>query len=327
MHDLAFSEAAPSCEWTDASRKFELHIDPDVIAPLGAVPRHGLETSGVLLGRAEPGRNGTTFWVEGFRPVDSDQRLREEIRRNGSACLGIYRCEMRLEKLQSDRQDVKAFERCFEAGSAVFLMIVPGLHKAAVFTRVTRKLKCIGEFALPGLFLRLPGRGGPIRSRRSRPITPPEREIPELAPPPKTGFANKFALKFGIAAAALGLLFLGAAGSNFAPSLRPYLPKEAASASFVDLKVQPVGSSLLLTWFPNSSALRNSTRVILHIQDGAYRSDRELTASEFHKGSLAYAAKNGQVIFRMDAYSAQPNATGTIQVISAHPAPAAPHTH
>src|SRR5712671_4417364 len=78
----AVSISQPLCEWAESSRRFAIHISPDVIGRLGTeswvafkrVPRRGLEIGGVLIGHVDSQDDSTTFWIEGFAPVESEHR-------------------------------------------------------------------------------------------------------------------------------------------------------------------------------------------------------------------------------------------------------------
>ena len=58
------------------------------------------------------------------------------------------------------------------------------------------------------------------------------------------------------------------------------------------------------------------THAVLHIKDGETQLDRTLTASELNTGSVAYQPKNADVDFALDVYSADPHATGAVQVMN-----------
>jgi hypothetical protein len=122
--------------------------------------------------------------------------------------------------------------------------------------------------------------------------------------------------------ALISILFFGVAASG----LIAFFPRPGAhdpsAPRFVDLKVQPAGSTLRLVWDPNSLPLRGAARVVLHVQDGSYQSDKDLAISEVRSGSTTYEPRSDEVFFRIDAYSAPPNATGSVRVINypRHPA-------
>jgi S1-C subfamily serine protease len=54
----------------------------------------------------------------------------------------------------------------------------------------------------------------------------------------------------------------------------------------------------------------------LHVEDGDYRRDRDLAASEVRSGSTTYQARTDEVLLRIDAYSSAPSAFGSVRVIS-----------
>jgi hypothetical protein len=164
------SATQPFCVWSQASRKFAIHISAEVIGSLGTeslvalkrVPRRGLETGGILLGRTEFRDTTTTFWIEGFVPIESEHRfgpsyllsdsdvahLQAELARNGTATLGIYRSQTRSEQLAIEDADVGLFERCFGVTDNLFLMLAPAARMGAFYFREGGNLKCVHQFAL-----------------------------------------------------------------------------------------------------------------------------------------------------------------------------------
>ncbi len=162
------SATQPFCVWTQGSRNFVVHIPVEVIANLGTeslvafkrVPRRGLETGGILLGRTEFRDDTTTFWIEGFAPIESEHRfgpsyvfsdsdlahLQAELTKNGSASLGIYRSQTRSERLAIEDADVALFEKCFGQADILFLMLAPVLRTGAFFFRADGDLTCVHQF-------------------------------------------------------------------------------------------------------------------------------------------------------------------------------------
>ena len=75
-------ESSAICVWTDGPHKFAIHMAPEVIGGLGTesrmafkrVPRRGLEIGGILLGRRCSDGDVTTFWIDGFQPIESEHR-------------------------------------------------------------------------------------------------------------------------------------------------------------------------------------------------------------------------------------------------------------
>jgi hypothetical protein len=164
------SAAQPFCVWAQASRTFAIHIPAEVIGSLGTeslvalkrVPRRGLETGGILLGRTEFRDDTTIFWIEGFAPIESEHRfgpsyvlsdsdfahLQTELTRNGVASLGIYRSQTRSEQLAIQDADAGLFEKCFGVSDNLFLMLAPVPRIAAFFFREDGNLKCVHQFPL-----------------------------------------------------------------------------------------------------------------------------------------------------------------------------------
>jgi hypothetical protein len=160
----------PICVWTQGSQKFAIQAHPDVLARLAMevrvafkrVPRRGLEVGGILLGRTEQRDGITTFWMEGFEPIDSEHRsgpsyilsepdlvlLREALTRKGAASIGIFRSQTRSQQLLLEEADGKLFESCFAGDDALFLLACPVAARAAFFVRDDGEMKCVYEFGL-----------------------------------------------------------------------------------------------------------------------------------------------------------------------------------
>ena len=329
----------PFCVWTDASKTFTLYLAPGVIRRLGMecsiafekVPRRGLEIGGILLGRTETEGNATTVWVDGFRAVESEHRsgpsyllsesdlvrLQEEIGRCGGGCVGIFRSQTRTKQLTADTADTRVFEQCFPGGAALFLMVAPALSRGAFFGRQDGDLKCVHELALPQT---LPS--GIARAVRTPRDFHPERSRIRALPPIPTSpvettgrfFSSKW--RGWYAAALIAMLALGASVNGLADLVHRQASRRESASKVIELKVQPAGSLLRVMWDPNSVGLRRAAQVVLHVQDGDYRSDRELAASELRTGSITYQPRSDEVLFRMDAYPAPPIAAGSVRVIN-----------
>jgi hypothetical protein len=164
------SASQPFCVWAQASRNFAIHVPAEVIGSLGTeslvafkrVPRRGLETGGILLGRTESQGDTTTFFVEGFAPIESEHRfgpsyvlsdsdfahLQTELIRNGTASIGIYRSQTRAEQLEIQDADAGLFEKCFGVSDALFLMLAPLSRTGAFYFREDGSLKCVHQFAV-----------------------------------------------------------------------------------------------------------------------------------------------------------------------------------
>ena len=65
--------------------------------------------------------------------------------------------------------------------------------------------------------------------------------------------------------------------------------------------------------------MRTATRAVVHIDDGDHKTYRDLAPSEFTAGSFTYEPRSSEVTFRLDVYSAKPNASGSILAINLFP--------
>jgi hypothetical protein len=385
MADAPSSAGQPICIWSQASRNFEIHIEPEVIGRLGTeslvafkrVPRRGLEIGGILLGRTEIGEDTTTFLIEGFQPIESEHRsgpsyvlsdsdfaaLQTALTKNGTACLGVYRSQTRSDQLAIQNSDIELFERCFGPGDALFLMLAPLPGTGGFFYRADGKLRCVYEFALVSSLSSVTTRPGHTSSQmRIRPQSSPTTLVlsnakhldaqdaenalslsGELSEPSsqvvplssefgagnitsKSGHSvgQNSGWKIGMFVLAVITLLVLTAGV-FSDSFRHVLSPDRRGPQFLHLTVQREGPSLRLLWDRNSSTLRSASRAVLHIRDGDHQSDRDLTPSELSGGVLTYEPKSSEVTFRLEAYSTEPNAIGSIQVMFPEsPIPQAP---
>ncbi|MCU1339323.1 MAG: hypothetical protein JWO19_4904, partial [Bryobacterales bacterium] len=374
----------PMCVWTEDSRKFAIHLHPEVIGRLATeswvafkrVPRRGLEIGGILLGHIDSQDDTTNFRIAGFEPVESEHRsgpsyvlsesdfghLQKALTKNGTSTIGVYRSQTRSERLDLQDADGELFQRCFPTGDALFLMLAPVPGIAAFFVRTDGRLKCVHEFALTSSLstiitvrqgrtapeIRLPNPTLPAEIQAApssivrqpsgvvQPLDPPKREEPVSAPsgtldhpqPPAPALkrpARKLKFIWNIKkgewllAAAIACLIFAATASVLSYSL-PHPPApDRPGRQYLPLTVERVGPSLRLLWDRNASALRGATRAVLHIQDGDQQSDKDLGPAQFSAGSILYEPKNADVTFRLDVYAAEPNATGSVQVMNLPP--------
>ena len=134
------------------------------------------------------------------------------------------------------------------------------------------------------------------------------------------GRGVRFKKRTWLAAALIFSAFLGAGigllSHSAPPSIHPQrLPSEDLHLTNLHLTVEGNGGFLRLHWDQNSSAIRNSSRAVLHIQDGDYQIVRNLSPSEFSAGSFAYEPRSRDVTFRVDVSSPMANASGSVQVV------------
>jgi hypothetical protein len=372
MANLSSPAEGPICVWTDATRKFAIHIQQEVIGRLATdawvafkrVPRRGLEIGGILLGHIDCQDDTTRFWIKGFEPVESEHRsgpsyvlsesdlghLQETIARNGTSSIGIYRSQTRSERLELQDPDDHLFQQAFAAGDALFLILSAASRTAAFFVRAEGKLKCVYEFALTSSLSAIvtvhecptppklkvpdavPAEIHAVPAVVVEPVAPPRQEAPGVSrrtvvrpaipvprskkPAWKTRFVWNFSSKDWVLVVAMAGVILSATTSVLSYSLRHPAVPNRPSRQYLLLTAKRTGTALQLMWDRNNSALDTATRAILHIQDGDQQTDRNLSVAELTAGTFLYEPKNADVAFRMDVYSVEPNASGSVQVMN-----------
>jgi hypothetical protein len=352
------SVVAPVCSWSTATRKFEVYLDPAVLAKLGAdswvafkkLPRRGLEIGGVLLGRIDAGDDTTTFWIEGFQDVESDHqagpsyvlsrsdfaRLQQTVAKHGSANLGIYRSQTRSEGLALEQSDFELFDKSFGSESiALFLIIgpVPGL--AAIYFRTDGNLSYVHEFAFPSpMKTMLAHRQGGYPAQASTPLPQAElnaglNDVAQVVPPKQS------ALESGFKRAVLQIKELGLEKRRWArPAAIALLsvlalvgvigalrrgPAPDRAPEYVHLTVQPSESSLRLMWDRNAPMIRSANHAILHIQDGNQQRDTTLPPAQLAAGSITYQPQSSEVNFRLEVFLSRPAGIGLIEAVNFAP--------
>jgi hypothetical protein len=212
MREAAVAPApSPLCEWTDASVKFALYLNPNLMPRLGIeswtafkrVPRRGLEIGGILLGRTEIGENSIHLWIEGYRTVESEhrwgpsyllsdgdfERLREEVRTSGPEAIGFFRTHTRSQEPSWEAPDSEVLRRCFGEGATLLMLLAPVPGKAAVFVPVQGELKCVHECPMASSLSAMLT----LRQHNQPAVAHPEAErgiakaIPALPPEPYGG--------------------------------------------------------------------------------------------------------------------------------------------
>ena len=92
-------------------------------------------------------------------------------------------------------------------------------------------------------------------------------------------------------------------GFQAAISLRPRTTASGGPDPYaLSLSVSRSGDSLHLKWDQNAPAIRNATRGVLTISDGAYGRTIELDANQLRVGSVLYRRVSDAVTFRLDVY-------------------------
>jgi TonB family protein len=103
----------------------------------------------------------------------------------------------------------------------------------------------------------------------------------------------------------------------------------AASPSItagLSLQAERRPGELLLTWDSQSEAIRNASRAVLEISDGAHRENIVMDQTQLRNGSFAYSPSTGDVVFKMDVTAGQSKVIESVRVLTAAPLPAAGKT-
>ncbi len=277
--------------------------------------------------------------------------LQAALIKNGEASIGIYRSNTRSERPTLVEPDVQLFKRCFDAGEAVFLMLAPLPKVAAIFTGADGNLTCVQELPLSSPIASIMG----TRPERSRPNAEPaliqepevriprvprQLEIPDYVPHASQYTSGRRRMRTIPARATEESLLptkmrdwaviIATSATIFVLTVGTYLffhrPPQAVAPSYehLHLTVERAGTSLHLLWDRNAPSIRSATHAVLHITDGAYTSDRNMSPAMLWTGSFTYEPKSAEETFQLDVYSDAPGGTGVIQVLNPVPQSPAP---
>ena len=136
------------------------------------------------------------------------------------------------------------------------------------------------------------------------------------------GRGARFRKETWLAAALIFSAVLGAGIGVLSHRHPPVLHAQRVAPEDLHLTVEGNGGSVRLHWDQNSSAIRNPSRAVLHIQDGEYQIVKNLTPSEVSAGSVAYEPRSRDVTFRLDLSSPTADASGLVQVVNLPAQPA-----
>ena len=263
--------------------------------------------------------------------------LQAALIKNGEASIGIYRSNTRSERPALVDPDVQLFRRCFQSSEALFLMLAPAPKVAAVFTGADGNLTCVQEIPLSSPIASTMG----TRQERSHPIAEPplfqepetrlpripRLDIPDYVPPASQytsgytpGRRRMRAIPvptveesllptkmrdWALIIATSATIFLATVGTYvYLHQLPPDRAPRAVRPAYehLHLTVERAGTSLRLLWDRNAPSIRSATHAVLHITDGAYSSDRNLSPALLGTGSFTYEPKSAEETFQLDVY-------------------------
>jgi len=157
----------------------------------------------------------------------------------------------------------------------------------------------------------------------------PSAPIPDWEAPPATGLLAarssakmvRMALAAAAAVVAIVLLFVYPGFLLHRAGRSPVLPQQDSSQ--LALRVEHSGGELMLTWNRESSAIKNATRAVLEITDGAQHENVDMDLALLSSGSIEYSPSTSDVVFRMEVTGADQTRTTSesVRILRTRPSP------
>jgi TonB family protein len=143
------------------------------------------------------------------------------------------------------------------------------------------------------------------------------------AGPPAVNRGVKLARLSAAAAAmfvAIVLLFVYPGFLN--RSSRTPVPAQQDSSPLA-LHVEPSAGELMLTWNRESNAIKNATRAVLSISDGAQHENVDMDLALLRSGSIEYSPSTSDIVFRMEVTGADQTKTTSesVRILRTRPSP------
>jgi hypothetical protein len=321
------------------------HLNDSVTEAFKSVPRRGLETGGLLLGRIDSS-NGLKVIVEDFEAVDSEHRrgpsytlsakdkglLEETISRRKDSVVGFYRSHTRP-GLFLDEEDFGLLKEHFADPSCVFLLVKPSASPtdgvAGFFFWEDGDIHRQSSY-LQFPFHRKQLEAGGFKISRSEVSAPPEvlpaepflaysrpKYRAEQTPLPESKVPMQ--PRWLWVAAAILLLV---AGLGYRKVSARFAAKSEPARATLSLNVARDGQALRLRWDRNTPVIRKADRALLSIADGGQHKVLDLDARQLRTGSIAYWPASEDVDFNLEVFSASQRASESIRIVAQTPASA-----
>jgi hypothetical protein len=305
-----------------------------------ALPRRGLETGGLLIGRRKQEGDTVTVEVDDFEPIESehaagpayllsaaDRRLLEarmaarEAAGGSSSIVGFYRSHTRPDFAITE-EDASLYATYFRDPSDVFLLIKPEDGGPPTGGFIIREGGTVlsdspyAQFRLEGKIGIPAAREAPVRAvQEPRATVRPIRSVP----PPALRQA-KWRVSRPLWALAAGATIL-AAGLYLAMHRRVSDAASVRSERSLGLNVTSVENSLKLSW--DHQLPPHSGNAVLRIRDGQEEEQRlELNAKQLSEGSVVYWPRHNDVDFRFELFSPSGNVSQSVRSIGGPTKPA-----
>ncbi len=341
------SATSHAYKWQVPAKPVSVSLSLDVVDRLGisvkegfkSLPRRGLETGGLLLGREKRAGGGIVVEIEDFEPLEcehafgpsyllsaSDRKLLEERvawhkSSRGPSVVGFYRSHTRKE-FALTVEDVDLMSEWFSRESNVFLLLqsngeLPPIAGFVIWEgRKIRSNVPYGKFE----FARDALAPGSVVSPAA-----PARPAPRIQPPPQPGPVRPAAaparwlaripahVDWGwLAAAAIVTLTLLLAAVGRRDGGRAVPP---VSQVALGLDVRHDAGALRLVWNRDASVVRAATRAILWIGDGGGQERLELDPAQLAGGSILYWPRTSDVNFRLEVFSPASHGSESVRAI------------
>jgi len=152
---------------------------------------------------------------------------------------------------------------------------------------------------------------------------PAEVEAPLAGSPPAVRRSEKVT-RLAVAAAAMfvGIVLLFVYPGFLRHSSRPAVSSQQDSSPLA-LHVENSAGELVLTWNRGSSAIKNATRAVLEISDGAQHENVDMDLALLRSGSIEYSPSSSDVVFRMEVTGAGQTKTTSelVRILRTRPSP------
>lgn len=320
--------------WRIPEKPVAVHLHLDVIDRLsseimrgfGAVPKRGAEVGGVLIGTIHQDDDPAIVRVEDFELVECEYRRGPSYLLTGQdqaafddACarwqpsesdpayaVGFFRSHTR-EGLSLSPEDLELMDRHFVSRSNIALLVKPYGARVSTASFFFREDGVFQESALlefPFRRRELTGEDAPSGGRRSKHAYADPDPADELVPDPAPDSASARAhrgwvwIPMSFVFLLLGVLL----GFLAALTMGPRAAGGSTQDFSLGLAVSKTDDNLSVKWDRQASAIRNSQRGVLEIEDGSYTKSVDLDTAQLQNGSIIYRNSSNTVRFRLVVY-------------------------
>lgn len=325
----------------------------DILKSCKSAARSGLEIGGILLGSTDWEKPG--IFADDYEIVDSehqygpqfvlsprDQLVFEQAvsrRRNQPAGeprpVGFFRSQTR-EGAEFDAQDAIIAHDLFGKEPSLCLLVKPSATeptsaKVAVwsdgafhaFDAFPFKTATLREGKFPILSLPATGARPPVAAAAMDPAEAAERPrwpIAKYLPRWDAGWVRDSAVLLGLAGVLIFAAFLTRSHGHTTPgSATSSTETQPATADGIALNVERRDNSAILTWDPESAALRYVDHALLIIRDSNKNQQLRLEPAELRTGRIVYVPESSDVSFRMQLFTRSGSSVESVRSLADAP--------